>query len=214
MQHYIRITKAGLVERISPTTGLVEHIHTVGGEAKSFTEIEHTHAPVVKVEKTLLEDIPDFEFTLLTRDIRVFLPCTKEVKEEIINSVAEGFTLKSVVERPLKPAMPPLKIIAYWLSEDQEFNASYKEALKIAAIARHDSVLDEADGVNPNNAKAVKVKVDALKWSAEMLDPDTYQAKAKDTPQLPPNIQIVFHTGVPEREAVDVTPKPKEIAGE
>lgn len=114
-----------------------------------------------------------------------------ELADKICNLLAEGKSLNTICK---DEDMPCRKTIYNWLDQHEIFLHKYAKAKQDSADAHVDSIMDlafmkgveetdlkyytDAQGNRRVDAQLLKVQLDALKWTASKLKPQTYGADA------------------------------------
>jgi hypothetical protein len=73
--------------------------------------------------------------------------------------------------------MPGLRTVHRWLAENDTFSAQYSRARETQADTLADRVLDRADAATNEDAAAVRVYLDSVKWFAGVVAPRKYTPK-------------------------------------
>jgi transposase len=96
----------------------------------------------------------------------------EEKRQRILELLTEGKSLRSAC---LETGVH-LQTVMGWLRRDEEFKQVYLEAKQEGADALADKIMDLAQQAldKPETANAVRVAVDALKWTASKLKPKSY----------------------------------------
>lgn len=131
------------------------------------------------------------------------IPLTPELKQEIIDRIADGEPLKSILAAD---NMPTRMTIKREYDRDPEFLANMKMAKEIAADIYVEEMMDIADNasadINPDgsvNYEIVarsKMRIDQRRWYAARLDPARYGDR----------VQTDITSGGERIEAKDVSP--------
>lgn len=95
---------------------------------------------------------------------------------EICRQIAEGKTL-----RELKV---PMTTVMRWVESHPEFRAQYARAREIQTDAWFEEAIDKARKATAQDANAVRVLIDTLKWAAAKRAPKKYGDRS-----------VVEHTG-------------------
>lgn len=107
------------------------------------------------------------------------------VKAYVLEQVAAGKSLPSIVDENRAVRFPSLFTLRRWVSSDPAFNAAFKEAKLIRGERLGEQALDEAVNAVESNAKSAKLKHEALSRHAARLNPD-YQDKQVVETKLDP----------------------------
>lgn len=114
-----------------------------------------------------------------------------ELADKICRLIAEGKSLNSICKAE---EMPARRTIYDWLERNKIFLHKYAKAKQDSADAHVESIIDlafmkgveetdlkyyiDAQGNRRVDAQLLKVQLDALKWTASKLKPQTYGADA------------------------------------
>ena len=125
-------------------------------------------------------------------------------RQPLSKSLAEYFfSLLSTSETSLlellkaHPELPPWNQLNYWRRHQPWFSEAWRNATKAQAHFLVQRSIDLYNQVQPENAHAIRVKFDILKWLSAKFHPDSYGDKPA---QLPTN--TVVNVGIsisPER---------------
>ncbi|MCC7079472.1 MAG: hypothetical protein IT530_02275 [Burkholderiales bacterium] len=96
---------------------------------------------------------------------------TEAQKTRICNEVALGRSLRKVLKAKGMPSMP--KLLSE-LDRDAGFASRYARARARGIELHIDQIIDLADSATPQNAQAVRLRVDTRKWLASKLVPKVY----------------------------------------
>ena len=127
---------------------------------------------------------------------RAVWPYSQVTCDHILNLVAAGKTLSQI---GLMEGLPTYNVIQNWLREYPEFRQKMKVAREVRAEAYHDKIVELVDTVEEDTAKRDRVKLDALKWAAQVNNPEVYGNQTKVVGSAPA-VQIIIETGVPREE--------------
>ncbi len=101
--------------------------------------------------------------------------------EQLADSIVER-----LVERSLRRIcqedsdVPDRNTVARWMVQHPDFGAKCARARREHALYRLEMVEDDVDSIEPENANAVRVKVDYAKWLAERLQSKDYGNKVQN----------------------------------
>ena len=121
-----------------------------------------------------------------------------ELADNLLDYFIEG---KSLLAISKLDGMPSYSGIMKWARTNDEFRNKLLAARVTRALAMEDKILqlsEDAGDLHKDDVNAYRLKFDAMKWMAEVNDPNTYGKKT--TVQGDPNkpIQIIVKTGVPD----------------
>lgn len=136
-------------------------------------------------------------------------PYVEAIALEITRRITEGDSMKKICTTE---GMPPLYIVARWKALVPGFNKMLEEARKIRAETYHDEIVEVVEGVEEDNAKSAKVKLDGYKHLAAVGDPDTYGSKTKVSGDSNSPLSFVFNTGIDRKKALEEN-LPIEVEG-
>lgn len=113
---------------------------------------------------------------------------TQAKADDICEQIADGKTLREL--------NVPMTTVVRWLEAHPEFRAQYARAREVQADALAEEIVAVARKAKAEDAQAVRVRVDALKWAAGKLRPKVYGDKIEQE-----------HTG---KVAIDLSSLPLE----
>jgi len=99
---------------------------------------------------------------------------TEAIADEICERLGNGESLLRICN---DPHIPSRWSVFRWLDEHADFATKYARAREIQADFMNDLINETARLANAINAPAVRVQVDAYKWTAEKLKPRAYGNK-------------------------------------
>jgi hypothetical protein len=104
----------------------------------------------------------------------------------VISQIADGATIKAIAEQQLNISRSQLSI---YMNAEPERKQKLQQARQLYAARLAEEVIELADGVEERNEAIGKAKlqIDARKWAASCLDPDTY---GNNKPQVAVNISV------------------------
>lgn len=121
---------------------------------------------------------------------------TLEMSEAICDLVREGLTLTKISKLP---GMPSSSVIFRWKTLHPDFMQKLDAAKIDRAEAYHDrvnEVIDKLDNVGPDRSPLESLKVQGLKWLAEVGNPDKFGKKTKISGDATQPITFVLDTGI------------------
>jgi hypothetical protein len=124
---------------------------------------------------------------------RAVWPFSQVTCDHILNLIADGNTITTI---GLMEGLPTKNVIQSWLRDYPEFRQKMKIAREVRAESFHDKIVDLVDTVEEDTAKRDRVKLDALKWAAEVNNPEVY-GKQTNVKGSVAAVQIIIETGVP-----------------
>ena len=104
-----------------------------------------------------------------------------DVAEEVCERLSEGETLTVICRDAHLPAR---KTVYHWVDHRPHFKEMYDEARDRQADAHADEILlacELPDNCTSAQVNAARLKVDALKWTAEKLRPARYGERMQQT---------------------------------
>jgi hypothetical protein len=108
---------------------------------------------------------------------------------EIFARLCEGEPLSRICD---DPAMPAFSTVYEWRRRHAAFDQQMRTAREVQAERFCDLGWEIAQGITPNTAKAVAVKLGQLRWTAAVLSPKRYgRLKALDA-DVPPPVQTIL----------------------
>lgn len=99
---------------------------------------------------------------------------SEALTDTILDRLLVGESLRAVCR---EEGMPDLRTVLRWLLDDEEFARKYTRTREGQAEVMDYMIYDAALEVTPENAAAMRVKIDALKWRAMKLAPKKYGDK-------------------------------------
>lgn len=110
----------------------------------------------------------------------------------IIEQLAEGLTLNAICKD--KEGMPHPTTFKRWMVNNPELAKAYKVAVEISATSLEEEALDAAREIaraqrDGTHVRAVEVKLNQLRWSAERRDPSKFGTKSQINVRVP--VQII-----------------------
>ena len=152
-------------------------------------------------------------------------PFDPEIGERICDLVIEGNPLSRICQRP---DMPNRVTVSWWLRENKEFYAQYRQARILMADTLFDEILDIADGFHVSNVAIDKslsiskqmaqghydrtVRIDARKYICAKIKPSEYgdlqQIEVTGDPTKPISTVTRIELVVPKILQQAVTAKP------
>lgn len=99
---------------------------------------------------------------------------TEELAARICERLAMGESLRQLCR---DADMPDFSTVKRWLGKNDEFRAQYARAREDQADYMADEAIDAAREADKDNAAAVRVHLDAIKWLAGKLSPKKYGDK-------------------------------------
>lgn len=124
-------------------------------------------------------------------------PYAQVTADAIVEQIIEGKNLAEISELE---GFPPRHVIYRWTRVHSDFKEKLAEAKKYRAEYYAEEVIRVAKKSKKNTAEADRVKIDALKWSAEMGDRENYGKQTKLTGDAEKPLGFVILTGVPLEE--------------
>jgi hypothetical protein len=108
---------------------------------------------------------------------------TAAMGARVCQSLASGRSLRKTLKLA---GMPRQKAVRLWLEKYPDFAERFAKA-RVQGIEAHiDGILDLADSATPENAAAVRLRVDTRKWIASKIVPKIYGDHLTVTPDVPP----------------------------
>lgn len=98
----------------------------------------------------------------------------QELWERILCLIEEGYTIRDIAAMA---DMPAWDTIRRWIRNDGELSSQYRRAREEATDAMEAEILADARIVDPDNAAAIKVKADIIRWSMSRRAPKKYGDK-------------------------------------
>jgi len=204
------IVEGELVYRVSEDEGVLRFVHLVTesevGEI-SWRQMESVESPYMyAVSRDALGRVEGLERELMGKRPRYWWPNNENMRASIVNLVMGGETLLDVSKRKM---YPPLKVIDGWRSRNEVFDKALSDAMMFTAQVMHDRALSEAQSASNMDPKATKALVEALKWSAQVWNPERFNPVKREESRTVIPQQVIIYTGVPSQQdaVIDVTPK-------
>lgn len=97
---------------------------------------------------------------------------TQQAGDYICAEIARGRSLRNICET--EPEMPAFETVRRWILSFPAFREQYARAREVQCDTLADEALDSAREATPENANAVRVKLDAIKWFAGKVHPKVY----------------------------------------
>jgi hypothetical protein len=91
--------------------------------------------------------------------------------DRICAQLAEGKSLRRICARK---DMPQKRTVLRWLEEKPDFAAQYARARDEQADGYFDELMDLQQRANADNAHAIRVRADIIKWACSKLKPKKY----------------------------------------
>lgn len=128
---------------------------------------------------------------------RTVYPFSLVTCDHILEQITKG---KTINEIGMVEGFPPAHVIRRWMIDHPEFKANVKKARTLRADYYHDKVLEIAENAREKTVQTSKLKIETLKWAAEVADRETYgkQTKLVGDPENP--LGFLVATGVPSEE--------------
>lgn len=96
---------------------------------------------------------------------------TQVVGDRICEQIVAGKSLRRICQAK---AMPSVTTVMKWLREDPDFASQYARAREEQADGYADELIDLAKKANEDNAQAIRVRADIIKWVCSKLKPRKY----------------------------------------
>lgn len=93
------------------------------------------------------------------------------VADRICDMIIEGKSLRRICAMK---AMPTKKTVLRWLDESPGFQTQYARAREEQAEGYADELVELAKKANSENAQAIRVRADIIKWACSKLKPKKY----------------------------------------
>jgi hypothetical protein len=129
-------------------------------------------------------------------------PWSQIQADKVLTLVTQGKTLKQISKMP---GMPCRDTLGKWKRDVVGFKEQWEIAEKLQAEYHRDEALEIARNSKESRVQSDRLKVDTLKWAAEMGDRSKYGKQTKLVGDADHPIAFLIATGVPEPE------KPPEI---
>lgn len=97
-----------------------------------------------------------------------------ELASRICERLALGESLNKICR---DDEMPEMRTVHRWLAQDSAFLSQYAKAREIQADTLADKAVDRADEATKDDAPAVRVYLDAVKWFSGVVAPRKYTPK-------------------------------------
>lgn len=106
-----------------------------------------------------------------------------EVRQAILDRVAQGESLRSVCEAD---GIPAFRTVMDWLAADEDFRTKYTRAREDQADAIFDGMAEIEGSVIAGSLRpdAARVVLESRRWRAEKLKPKKYGSKIEATHEL------------------------------
>ncbi len=95
----------------------------------------------------------------------------QKVADKICSLIIEGKSLKRICAMKL---MPSIDTVMRWLAETPSFHDQYARAREEQAEGYADQLVELSRKANAQNAHAIRVQVDVIKWVCSKLKPKKY----------------------------------------
>lgn len=138
---------------------------------------------------------------------RTIYPYSQITCDHILAFVTEGHTLKEIGQMA---GVPPYRIIMSWIRKYPKFKAQLKEARKCRAELFHDTALEIAHKTKGKQVHADRLKIDTLKWAAEVNDPENFGKRVKMSGDAENPLSLTVDTGI-RREGDETPPEPASL---
>lgn len=112
---------------------------------------------------------------------------SQEIADAICEAIAGGKSLRQVCAQD---DMPSTATVIRWTQEKPEFRERYARAREAMGDYYFDLIVEAAGDVTPENAQAVRAKVDALKWVCARLRPAAYCEKVAVAAEITGRVEI------------------------
>jgi hypothetical protein len=124
--------------------------------------------------------------------------------EIIFDLLMQGKTLDEITKMP---GMPSLSIITRWRAFKPEFDELILQARRARAELLYDQVLSESEatGANKDELAERKLRLEALKWSAERGNREAFAPTVPKEQGGAQTTIIEIHTGVPDFPRTEIT---------
>jgi hypothetical protein len=130
---------------------------------------------------------------------------TPEIQDRILTLLCEGQSLRSICEAE---DMPDRGTVMRLLHRDPAFQAAYAAARATGAEAMADEVIELGRAATSENAAAIRVRVDTVKWAAAKFAPkrwgDRVTTEVTGADGAPVRLQAIAVPMVPAQVAVAV----------
>lgn len=108
----------------------------------------------------------------------------KALADRIAREISLGKSLRKVLKGR---GMPRMVTVMNWLQDNPAWVEQYARAKKTGIELHIDDILDLADSATPENAHAVRLRVDTRKWLASKILPKVYGDKLTADPEATPS---------------------------
>lgn len=124
------------------------------------------------------------------------------VAAQIIDAYMRGGTMKEIGSMP---GMRPVEVIYFWMQNQAGFRAKMKEARKLRGMYFEEKALEHAEDAKEFDVQSRRLKVETMKWAAEVNDRETYGKSTKLLGDANQPIAFIIDTGI-HRPELDVPP--------
>lgn len=131
----------------------------------------------------------------------------QKIADRICEQIMAGKSLRSIC---LQKAMPTKKVALRWLEEHPAFATQYAKAREQQADGYFDELMDLQKQANADNANAIRVRADIIKWACSKLKPKKYgerlavDAEVKvDTPRWARDLYGITQQSRPEEQLLN-----------
>lgn len=101
---------------------------------------------------------------------------TEELASRICERLALGESLNRICQ---DDDMPEMRTVHRWLAADSAFLSQYHKAREVQADTLADRAVDRAHDATKDDAPAVRVYLDTVKWFAGVVAPRKYTPKTQ-----------------------------------
>jgi hypothetical protein len=115
----------------------------------------------------------------------------EKVADRICEQIMDGKSLRRICTQK---AMPTKKTVLRWLEENPSFASQYARAREEQAEGYADELIELAKKANAENAHAIRVRADIIKWACSKLKPKKYGDR----------IDVGMQADVTVRESADI----------
>jgi hypothetical protein len=129
---------------------------------------------------------------------------TIEKGDKIVEHYSHGLSMKAISEIR---GMPPVAIIYNWMKNRRDFAMKMKEARALRGIyfeERGIEIAEETVGSSSEEVAAARLKVETMKWAAEVNNPDVYGKKTKLVGDPSAPIAFIIDTGIRREDLKDI----------
>ncbi|GBQ90885.1 terminase small subunit-like protein [Gluconobacter albidus] len=99
---------------------------------------------------------------------------TQELWDRVLCLIEEGQTIRDIAAMA---DMPAWDTIRRWIRNDETLSSQYRRAREEATDAMEAEILADARTVNADNASAIKVRADIIRWAMSRRAPKKYGDK-------------------------------------